>query len=158
MQVRLPQGEYLITLPPLLARRGVLNKLSRHPTEMSPRRPLTPAQLNLLRLRRELTARRRWLWKNKRHLMEQAQAKATTRATEIRQGVNEYCLEAVRTWPARMTPKQLDEYLLTMPYTRKGKKRRMKRTSLIRRLRLLGLIAYVAKANTWHNLCHLPAE
>jgi hypothetical protein len=156
MQVRLPQGEYLITLPPLLARRGVLNKLSRHPTEMSPRRPLTPAQLNLLRLRRELTARRRWLWKNKRHLMEQAQAKATTRATEIRQGVNEYCLEVVRTWPARMTPKQLDEYLLIMPYTRKGKKRRMKRTSLIRRLRLLGLIAYVPKANTWHNLCQLP--
>jgi len=156
MQVRLPQGEYLITLPPLLARRGVLNKLSRHPTEMSPRRPLTPAQLNLLRIRRELTARRRWLWKNKRHLMEQAQAKATTRATEIRQGVNTYCLEAVRTWPADFTPKQLDEYLLTMPYTRKGKKRRMKRTSLIRRLRLLGLIAYVPRSNTWLNLCTLP--
>jgi hypothetical protein len=57
-----------------------------------------------------------------------------------------------------MTPKQLDDYLLTMPYTRKGKKRRMKRTSLIRRLRLLGLIAYVPKANAWHNLCHLPAS
>ncbi len=157
MQLRLPQGEYLITLPPLLARRGVLNKLSRHPTEMSPRRPLTPAQLNLLRIRRELTARRRWLWKNKRHLMEQAQAKASTRATEIRQGVNLYCIETVRTWPADLTPKQLDEYLLTMPYTRKGKKRRMKRNSLIRRLRTLGLIAYVPSQNTWHNLCHLPA-
>jgi hypothetical protein len=147
-----------MTLPPLLARRGVLNKLSRHPTEMSPRRPLSHAQLNLLRIRREVTARRRWLWKYKRHLMEAAQAKATAKATEIRQGVNRYCLEAVRTWPHRLTPKQLDEYLLTMPYTRKGKKRRMKRTSLIRRLRLLGLIAYVPRCNTWHNLCHLPAE
>jgi len=158
MQLRLPQGEYLITLPPLLARRGVLNKLSRHPTEMSPRRPLTPAQLNLLRIRRELTARRRWLWKNKRHLMEIAQGKATTRATEIRADANTYFLETVREWPESMTPTQLDHLLQDIPYTRKGKKRRKRRDSLIRRLRLLGLIAYVPKANTWHNLCHLPAE
>ena len=156
MQLRLPQGEYLITLPPLLARRGVLNKLSRHLTEMSPRRPLTPAQLNLLRIRRELTARRRWLWKNKRHLMEQAQAKASTRATEIRADANTYFLETVRGWPERMTPTQLDDLLQDIPYTRKGKKRRKRRDSLIRRLRTLGLIAYVPSENTWVNLCTLP--
>lgn len=157
MQLRLPQGEYLITLPPLLARRGVLNKLSRHPTEMSKRRPPSPAQLNLLRIRRELTARRRWLWKNKRHLMDIAQAKATARAKEIRADANTYFLDTVREWPKSMTPTQIDALLQDIPYTRKGKKRRKRRDSLIRRLRLLGLIAYVPKANTWHNLCHLPA-
>jgi len=158
MQLRLPQGEYLITLPPLLARRGVLNKLSRHPTEMKPRRPLSQAQLNLLRIRRELTARRRWLWKNKRDLMLKTQVKATARATEIRANANTYFLETVREWPETMTPTQLDVLLQDIPYTRKGKKRRKRRDSLIRRLRLLGLIAYVPADNTWHNLCHLPAE
>ena len=123
---------------------------------MSPRRPLSPAQLNLLRIRRELTARRRWLWKNKRDLMLATQAKATAKATEIRAGANTYLLETVRTWPATMTPPQLDALLLDIPYTRKGKKRRKRRDSLVRRLRLLGLIEYTAKDNTWHNLCHLP--
>lgn len=123
---------------------------------MNKRRPLSPAQLNLLRIRRELTARRRWLWKNKRHLMEQAQAKATTRATEIRATANTYFLETVREWPERMTPTQLDVLLQDIPYTRKGKKRRKRRDSLIRRLRLLGLIAYVPSDNTWRNLCTLP--
>jgi hypothetical protein len=55
-----------------------------------------------------------------------------------------------------MTPAQLDDLLRDIPYTRKGKKRRKRRDSLIRRLRLLGLIAYVPKANTWLNLCTLP--
>ena len=123
---------------------------------MNKRRPLSQAQLNLLRIRRELTARRRWLWKNKRHLMEQAQAKATTRATEIRASANTYFLETVREWPERMTPTQLDVLLQDIPYTRKGKKRRKRRDSLIRRLRLLGLIAFVPSENTWHNLCTLP--
>lgn len=88
--------------------------------------------------------------------MEAAQAKATVRATEIRQDANIYFLETVRTWPESMTPQQLDVLLLDIPYTRKGKKRRKSRPSLIRRLRLLGLIAYVPKANTWLNLCCLP--
>lgn len=123
---------------------------------MSTRRPLSPAQLNLLRIRRELTTRRRWLWKNKRDLMLKTQAKATAKATEVRQDINTYLLETVRTWPADFTPDQLDAYLLTLPYRRKGKKRRMRRDSLIRRLRLLGLIEYVPRSNTWHNLCTLP--
>jgi hypothetical protein len=123
---------------------------------MSPRRPLTPAQLNLLRIRRELTARRRWLWKNKRHLMEIAQGKATARASEIRSEANTYFLETVREWPETMTPTQLDVLLQEIPYTRKGKKRRKRRDSLIRRLRTLGLIAYVPSDNTWRNLCTLP--
>jgi hypothetical protein len=123
---------------------------------MSPRRPLSPAQLNLLRIRRELTARRRWLWKNKRDLMLATQACATAKATEIRAGANTYLLETVRTWPATLTPPQLDALLLDIPYTRKGKKRRKRRDSLVRRLRLLGLIGYTAKDNTWHNLCTLP--
>ena len=123
---------------------------------MSPRRPLSPAQLNLLRIRRELTARRRWLWKNKRDLMLKTQAKATARATEIRDGAKVYFLDTVRDWPEEMTPAQLDALLLDIPYTRKGKKRRKRRDSLIRRLRLLGLIEYVPRSNTWHNLCTLP--
>ncbi len=123
---------------------------------MSPRRPLSPAQLNLLRIRRELTARRRWLWKNKRDLMLKTQAKATARATEIRDGAKVYFLDTVRDWPAEMTPAQLDALLLDIPYTRKGKKRRKRRDSLIRRLRLLGLIEYIPRLNTWRNLCTLP--
>lgn len=123
---------------------------------MNPRRPLSPAQLNLLRIRRELTARRRWLWKNKRDLMLKTQAKATARATEIRDGAKVYFLDTVRDWPAEMTPAQLDALLLDIPYTRKGKKRRKRRDSLIRRLRLLGLIEYIPRLNTWRNLCTLP--
>ncbi len=123
---------------------------------MSPRRPLSPAQLNLLRIRRELTSRRRWLWKNKRDLMLKTQAKATARATEIRDGAKVYFLDTVRDWPAEMTPSQLDALLLDIPYTRKGKKRRKRRDSLIRRLRLLGLIEYIPRLNTWRNLCTLP--
>lgn len=123
---------------------------------MTPRRPLSPAQLNLLRIRRELTARRRWLWKNKRDLMLATQAKATAKATEIRADANTYLLETVRTWPTTLTPAQLDGLLLDIPYTRKGKKRRKRRDSLIRRLRLLGLIEYSARENTWYNLCTLP--
>lgn len=119
-------------------------------------RKLTPAQLAYLKVRRDLTAKRRWLWKNKRQIMEKGRVKATARATEVRQDVNTYLLETVRTWPAEFTPEQLDAYLLTLPYRRKGKKRRMRRDSLIRRLRLLGLIEYVPRSNTWHNLCTLP--
>lgn len=119
-------------------------------------RKLTPAQLAFLKVRRDLTAKRRWLWKNKRQIMENGRVKATARATEVRQDVNTYLLETVRTWPADFTPEQLDAYLLTLPYRRKGKKRRMRRDSLIRRLRLLGLIEYVPRSNTWVNLCTLP--
>lgn len=119
-------------------------------------RKLTPAQLAFLKVRRDLTARRRWLWKNKRQIMEKGRVKATARATQVRQDINTYLLETVRTWPADFTPEQLDAYLLTLPYRRKGKKRRMRRDSLIRRLRLLGLIEYVPRSNTWHNLCTLP--
>jgi hypothetical protein len=88
--------------------------------------------------------------------MEIAQGKATTRASEIRADANTYFLETVREWPESMTPTQLDDLLRDIPYTRKGKKRRKRRDSLIRRLRLLGLIAYVPKANAWLNLCTLP--
>ena len=119
-------------------------------------RKLTPAQLAYLDLRRKITRRRLWLWKHKRKTMEKGRVKATTRATEVRQDVNAYLLETVRTWPADFTPEQLDAYLLTLPYRRKGKKRRMRRDSLIRRLRLLGLIEYVPRSNTWCNLCTLP--
>lgn len=119
-------------------------------------RKLSPAQLAFLKVRRDLTARRRWLWKNKRQIMEKGRVKATARATEVRQDINTYLLETVRTWPADFTPEQLDAYLLTVPYRRKGKKRRMRRDSLIRRLRLLGLIEYVPRSNTWNNLCTLP--
>lgn len=122
-------------------------------------RKLSPRQLAYLAVRREISKRRKWLWKNKRAQMEVAQAKATARATEIRQDVNTIILETVRTWPATMSPDQLDEHLLMFPYHRKGKKRRMKRASLVRRLRLLGLIEYIPCRNTWVNLCTLiPRE
>ena len=119
-------------------------------------RKLTPSQLAYLDLKRRITRRRLWLWKHKRKVMEKGRVKATARATEVRQDINTYLLDTVRTWPADFTPEQLDAYLLTLPYRRKGKKRRMRRDSLIRRLRLLGLIEYVSRSNTWHNLCSLP--
>lgn len=123
---------------------------------MTPRRPLSQAQLNLLRIRRELTTRRRWLWKNRRDLMLKAQAAATARASEIRQDTTAAIVDTVRTWPPILTPAQLDKHLLVFPYRRKGKKRRMRRDSLVRRLRLLGLIEYCPTDNTWRNLCGLP--
>lgn len=119
-------------------------------------RKLTPSQLAYLDLKRRITRRRLWLWKHKRKVMEKGRVKATVRATEVRQDINTYLLDTVRTWPADFTPEQLDAYLLTLPYRRKGKKRRMRRDSLIRRLRLLGLIEYAPTSNTWRNLCSLP--
>jgi two-component system sensor histidine kinase and response regulator WspE len=85
-----------------------------------------------------------------------AATEATARATEIRDEAKVYFLETVREWPETMTPTQLDDLMLDIPYTRKGKKRRKRRDSLIRRLRTLGLIAYVPADNTWRNLCSLP--
>ena len=119
-------------------------------------RKLSARQLAYLAVRREISKRRRWLWKNKRQVMEKGRVKATARATEIRDGAKTYFLETVRDWPATLTPAQLDALLLDIPYTRKGKKRRKRRDSLIRRLRLLGLIEYVPRENTWYNLCTLP--
>jgi hypothetical protein len=119
-------------------------------------RKLTDKQRAYLALKRKISRRRLWLWKHKRKTMEKGRVKATVRATEVRQDVNTYLLDTVRTWPATLTPTQLEAYLLALPYHRKGKKRRMRRDSLIRRLRLLGLIDYVPRTNTWHNLCTLP--
>jgi hypothetical protein len=119
-------------------------------------RKLSPAQLAFLAIKRKISKGRLWLWKHKRSKMEAGQAKATARATEIRDDAKVYFLDTVRDWPAEMTPAQLDALLLDIPYTRKGKKRRKRRDSLIRRLRLLGLIEYVPRSNTWHNLCTLP--
>lgn len=119
-------------------------------------RKLSAKQLAYLSVRREISKRRRWLWKNKRQVMEKGRVKATARATEIREAANTYLLETVRDWPATLTPPQLDALLLDIPYTRKGKKRRKRRDSLVRRLRLLGLIEYIPRTNTWANLCTLP--
>lgn len=119
-------------------------------------RILTAKQLAYLALKRKISERRKWLWKHKRKTMEKGRDKATAEATEIRDKAKTYLLETVRDWPATLTPAQLEAYLLGLPYHRKGKKRRMRRDSLIRRLRLLGLIDYVPRTNTWHNLCTLP--
>jgi hypothetical protein len=119
-------------------------------------RILTDKQRAYLALKRKISERRKWLWKHKRKTMEKGRVKATTEATEIRDKAKTYLLETVRDWPATLTPSQLDALLLDIPYTRKGKKRRKRRDSLIRRLRLLGLIDYVPRTNTWHNLCTLP--
>ena len=120
------------------------------------KRKLTPKQIAFLAFKRKLSKDRLWLWKHKRAKMEIGQAKASTRAKEIRNNTKTYFLDTVREWPERMTPTQLDVLLLDMPYTRKGKKRRKRRDSHVRRLRTLGLIAYVPADNTWRNLCTLP--
>ena len=122
------------------------------------KRKLTPKQTAFLAFKRKLSKDRLWLWKHKRPRMMIGQAKASTEAKKIRDETKTYFLDTVREWPERMTPTQLDVLLLEMPYTRKGKKRRKRRDSHIRRLRTLGLIAYIPADNTWHNLCHLPAE
>jgi len=119
-------------------------------------RKLTDKQRAYLALKRKISERRKWLWKHKPKTMEKGRVKATAQATEIRDGAKIYLLETVRDWPATLTPAQLDALLLDIPYTRKGRKRRKRRDSLIRRLRLLGLITYVPKTNTWHNVCKLP--
>lgn len=130
---------------------------------MSPRRKktarsATPAQRAYLAKRRDLTNRRRWLWKNKPTLMEAGRAKATRQAALIRNEIAMRIRSRVSTWPDIMTPAQLDEHLLTLPYVRKGKRRRMSRASLVRRLRSLGLISYQPASNIWSNLCNLPSE
>lgn len=123
-----------------------------------PKRTATPAQRAYLAKRRELTRRRRWLWKNKRPLMEAGRDKATKQAAEKHHTVNQHLLVEVRTWPDLMTPAQLDRQLDDLPYHRKGRKRRMSRASLIRRLRSLGLISYDPVGNAWANICKLPAN
>lgn len=123
-----------------------------------PKRTATPAQRAYLAKRRELTRRRRWLWKNKRPLMEAGRDKATKKAAEKHHTVNQHLLVEVRTWPDLMTPAQLDRQLDDLPYHRKGRNRRMSRASLIRRLRSLGLISYDPVGNAWANICKLPAN
>jgi hypothetical protein len=108
--------------------------------------------------RRDLTNRRRWLWKNKPTLMEAGRAKATRQAALNKNQIAMRIRDRVSTWPELMTPAQLDEHLMTLPYVRKGKKRRMSRASLVRRLRSLGLIAYQPTTNTWSKICNLPSE
>ena len=120
------------------------------------KRKLTAKQIAFLAFKRKLSKDRQWLWKHKRAKMEIGQAKASAEAKEIRDKTKIYFLDTVREWPETMTPTQLDVLLQEMPYTRKGKKRRKRRDSLIRRLRTLGLIAYVPSDNTWRNLCTLP--
>jgi hypothetical protein len=120
------------------------------------KRKLTAKQLAFLAFKRKLSKDRKWLWKHKRQKMEIGRAKATAESIKVREETNSIIIETVREWPAILTPAQLDEHLLMFPYHRKGKKRRMRRNSLVRRLRTLGLIAYVPSDNTWRNLCTLP--
>jgi hypothetical protein len=120
------------------------------------KRKLTAKQLAFLAFKRKLSKDRKWLWKHKRPKMEIGRAKATAESIKVREETNSIIVETVREWPAILTPAQLDEHLLMFPYHRKGKKRRMRRNSLIRRLRTLGVIAYVPADNTWLNLCTLP--
>lgn len=128
------------------------------PSPKRSKRTATPSQRAYLAKRRELTRRRRWLWKNKRPLMEAARDKATKKAAEKHHTVNQRLLVEVRDWPDLMTPAQLDQQLDDLPYHRKGRKRRMSRASLIRRLRSLGLISYDPVCNAWSNICKLPAN
>lgn len=123
-----------------------------------PKRTATPAQRAYLAKRREWTRRRRWLWKNKPTLMEAGRSKATKAAAEKHHNVNQHLLVEVGTWPHLMTPAQLDAQLDDLPYHRKGKKRRMSRASLVRRLRSLGLISYDPASNAWTNLCTFPSR
>jgi hypothetical protein len=120
------------------------------------KRKLTPKQIAFLAFKRKLSKDRLWLWKHKRAKMEIGQAKATAESIKVREDVNTIIIDTVREWPAILTPAQLDEHMLMFPYQRKGKKRRMRRDSLVRRLRVLGVIAYVPNDNTWRNLCTLP--
>jgi hypothetical protein len=126
------------------------------PSPKKTKRTATPAQRAFLAWRRELTRRRKWLWKHKRPLMEACRAEATKEAAIAKADIAEKIMKRVTSWPDRMTPTQLDEYLLTLPYVRKGKVRRMPRASLIRRLRSYGLISYDPASNVWTNLCTLP--
>lgn len=120
------------------------------------KRKLTAKQLAFLAFKRKLSKDRKWLWKHKRPKMEIGRSKATAESIKVREETNSIIIETVREWPAMLTPAQLDEHLLMFPYHRKGKKRRMRRDSLVRRLRTLGLIAFAPSENTWHNLCTLP--
>ena len=122
------------------------------------KRKLTPKQIAYLAFKRKLSKGRLWLWKHKRPRMLIGQAKATAESIKVREDANNIIIETVREWPAILTPAQLDEHMLMFPYHRIGKKRRMRRNSLVRRLRVLGVIAYVPTDNTWRNLCHLPRE
>ena len=96
--------------------------------------------------------KRRWgkLWQTDPETMEQHRAEATRQAARMRHDQKLGLADVLGTWPALLDTPSLDRHIRTI--IPKG----YQPSSLIRRLKRLGLIRYREDAKAWHNLCHLP--
>lgn len=118
----------------------------------SPKRQATETQRAYLAARRKQTKLWRSLWKTRPDYMEACRVKATLAASLKVQMANLWLQHTVREWPMIITPAQLIELCLTVPYVRLGRKRRMPHASLVRRLRSMTLISYDPSRAVWVNL------
>ena len=84
--------------------------------------------------------------------MESCRSKATLAASIKVAETNRWIAEVVAEWPMTFTAKELTVLCLDFPYHRKNRKRRMPHASLVRRLRLLGLMSYDPASGLWLNL------
>jgi len=94
---------------------------------------------------------RRWLWKNRRWLMEPGQRAATNRAKDKKDTKNKFLSNHLSKWNSELTPKELYEMFLTVNYKNK-KLEPMKFKSFVDRISRTGMMKFDFVKNVWINL------
>jgi hypothetical protein len=94
---------------------------------------------------------RRWLWKNRRWIMERGQRAATNRAKDKKDTKNKFLSNHLSKWNAELTPKELHEMFLTVNYKNK-KLQPMMFKSFVDRISRKGMMRFDFVKNLWINL------
>jgi len=94
---------------------------------------------------------RKWLWKNRRWLMEPGQRAATNRAKDKKDTKNKFLSNHLSKWNSELTPKELYEMFLTVNYKNK-KLEPMKFKSFVDRISRTGMMKFDFVKNVWINL------
>jgi hypothetical protein len=103
-------------------------------------------QLSAINWKRKLKKR----WDAEPEVMEAIRVKATTLAAKMRHDQMLGLHDLIAQWPAVLDTSCLDKHI------REVIPEGYQPSSLIRRLKRLGLIRYRNECKEWHNLCHLP--
>ena len=100
---------------------------------------------------------RKWLWKNRRWIMERGQRAATNRARDKKNTKNKFLSKHLSKWNAELTPKELYEMFLTVNYKNK-KLEPMKFKSFVDRISRKGMMRFDFVKNVWINLTLLQDD
>jgi len=100
---------------------------------------------------------RKWLWKNRRWIMERGQRAATNRARDKKDIKNKFLSKHLSKWNAELTPKELYEMFLTVNYKNK-KLEPMKFKSFVDRISRKGMMRFDFVKNVWINLTLLQDD